>query len=240
VNPTSTLGRDAPPPREGYFPTLPPTATLPSEATCDAQVHYSPWEPRPQNNAANHRVPAQPLRIRNHPAFNATWQSKYRPRVTGNFTGTTEEIIQWAACKWGLADEILRAQAVAETSWRMGLQGDFEPRSNGHCTLGDHRDPCPTSFGILQIRWYFNPDRNPANNSYPMSKTMTAFSLDYAAAKLRGCYEGWEYFGDESRGDLWGCLGAWYSGGWHDSAADAYIERVKTDYDNKPWRHWPG
>ena len=41
---------------------------------------------------------------------------------------------------------------------------------------------------------------------------MTAFSLDYTLASLRGCYEGWEYFGSKSRGDLMGCLGAWYSG----------------------------
>ena len=102
------------------------------------------------------------------------------------------------------------------------------------------RNPCPTSFGILQIKWYYNPDANPTNNSYPMSKNMTAFSLDYTAAMLRGCYQGWEYFGSKSRGDLWGCMGAWYSGDWHDSGANAYIERVQHFYNTKPWRNWAG
>jgi hypothetical protein len=240
VNPTSALGPDAPPPAGGWFDTLPVDATLPSEATCDGRVHYSDWEPRTQNTAANHRVPKQPFEIRKHPAFYGTWQTEYRPRVTGNFTGTTDEIIQWAACKWGLSDEVLRAQADAETSWRMGFEGDKESRSKGLCTAGDDRNPCPTSFGILQIKWYFNPDSNPVNNSYPMSKTMTAFSLDYAGAKLRGCYEGWEYFGNKSRGNLWGCVGAWYSGEWHDKGANEYIERVKAAYEHKPWRNWPG
>ena len=38
-------------------------------------------------------------------------------RVTGHFTGTTDEIIQWAACKWGLSDNLLRAIAVRESGW---------------------------------------------------------------------------------------------------------------------------
>ena len=105
----------------------------------------------------------------------------------------------------------------------MSVESDDEPRSNGHCTKGDHRNPCPTSFGILQIKWYYNPDSNPTNNSYPMSKNITAFSLDYTAAMLRGCYEGWQYFGSKARGDLLGCMGGWYSGSWHDGAANSYI-----------------
>jgi len=240
VNPTSKLHAKAPPPAEGYFPTLAPGAKLPSEASCDGRVKYSNWEPRPNNSLANHRTPKRPLVVRKHPDFNATWNSKFRPRVTGNFTGTTDEIIQWAACKWGLSDEMLRAESVDESNWSMNVESDFENRANGHCTRGDHRNPCPTSFGILQIKWYYNPDGNPANNSFPMSKNMTAFSLDYTAAMLRGCYQGWEYFGSKSRGDLWGCMGAWYSGDWYDGGAQAYIERVQEQYNSKPWRSWSG
>jgi hypothetical protein len=203
-------------------------------------VHYSDWEPRPQNANANRRTPKRPLIVRKHPDFNSQWNAQYRPRISGNFTGTTDEIIQWAACKWGLSDEMLRAESVDESNWSMNVESDFENRANGHCTRGDHRNPCPTSFGILQIKWYYNPDANPTNNSYPMSKNMTAFSLDYTAAMLRGCYEGWEYFGSKSRGDLWGCMGAWYSGDWHDSGANAYIERVQHFYNTKPWRNWAG
>ena len=29
-------------------------------------------------------------------------------RVTGNFTGTTDMILQWAACKWGIDEDIVR------------------------------------------------------------------------------------------------------------------------------------
>jgi autotransporter family porin len=240
VNPTSTLRADAPPPAGGYLPTLGPNATLPPARSCATKVRYSDWEPRPGNAVKNRRTPKRPLTVRQHPDFNAEWNAKYRPRISGNFTGTTEEIIQWAACKWGLADEMLRGQAVTESNWNMHVEGDYEDRSEGVCTLGDRRDPCPTSFGILQIKWYYNPDANPKHNSFPMSKTMTAFSLDYTAAMLRGCFQGWQYFGSQSRGDLWGCMGAWWSGDWYDAGAQAYIDRVRHQYDTKPWRHWSG
>jgi hypothetical protein len=35
-------------------------------------------------------------------------------------------------------------------------------------------------------------------------------------------------------------MGAWYSGDWHDSGANAYIERVQHFYNTKPWRNWAG
>ena len=238
ATPTAKLGPNRPPRAGGYFRTLAPGAALPTGSSCAARVHYSPWEPRPDNHAANDRTPPWPVHERNHPDFNNTFNARFRPRINGDFTGTTNEIIQWAACKWGISDEIIRAEAVDETDWHMNEDSDFEPRSNGHCALGDRRDPCPTSFGILQIKWYYNPDANRANNSYPWSKNDTAFSLDYTLAWLRGCYEGWEYFGKKARGDLWGCLGGWYSGSWRDSGALDYINRVQHNYNTKQWRHW--
>ena len=39
-------------------------------------------------------------------------------RVTGNFSGSTDEILQWAACKWGVDEDMVRAQAA--------LDGRFE------------------------------------------------------------------------------------------------------------------
>ena len=238
IGPASPTRPDTPPQAGGYFQTSPPGSALPSGSTCAERVHYSPWEPIPSNSTANHHTPGWPVSMRAHPDFNSTFAARFRPRINGDFVGTTDEIIQWAACKWGIADDIVRAQAVDESHWQMNEESDYEPRSNGHCAQGDNRDPCPTSFGILQIKWYYNPDTNPVNNSYPHSKTMTAFSLDYTLANLRGCYEGWQYFGAKTRGDLMGCLGAWYSGGWHDSGANGYISRVQGFLADKEWRSW--
>ena len=72
---------------------------------CAERVHYSPWEPRPENFTANRRTPTWPVSVRTHPDFNSTYQAKFRPRINGDFTGTTDEIIQWASCKWGISDE---------------------------------------------------------------------------------------------------------------------------------------
>jgi len=49
--------------------------------------------------------------------YNALWDTWLLQRVDGQFTGTTDEIFQWAACKWGLPDNLIRADAVEESTW---------------------------------------------------------------------------------------------------------------------------
>ena len=140
---------------------------------------------RSDNTKANNTKPKQPVTLANDPAYDATFQQTYKPRITGNFTGTTDEIFQWATCKWGISDNMIRAQAVQESHWHQNTESDKEPRSAGFCAPGDDRDPCPTSFGILQIKWCFHPGKSAMGSSYPMSKTMTAFSVDYEVAEMR-------------------------------------------------------
>src|SRR5205809_8108523 len=94
----SGSGAGAAPVPGGYFQLLPPGSALPSDAECAARVHRSPWEPRADNYAANHASVTNTLS--SFSQFSSTWNSQYRSRVTGNFKGTTDEIIQWAACKW--------------------------------------------------------------------------------------------------------------------------------------------
>jgi hypothetical protein len=36
-------------------------------------------------------------------------------------------------------------------------------------------------------------------------------------------------------GDIWGCLGRWYSGGWYDQGAVKDIQKVKTALAQKAW-----
>jgi len=240
ISSSGESGMASPLPADGYFTTLPVGAALPSDATCAARVHRSPWEPRADNTEANHKTPKQPVELANDPAYDDTFQATYKPRVTGNFTGTTDEIFQWAACKWGLADNMVRAQAVDESHWHQNTESDKEPRSAGHCAPGDERDPCPTSFGILQIKWYFHPGLKAAGSSYPMSKTMTAFSVDYEVSEMRGCYDGHSFVGAKAKGDLFGCMGLWYAGDWHTAPANEYIDRVKHSFEKKPWLKWHG
>jgi hypothetical protein len=223
----------APPRPGGYFHTMGAGATLPSGKSCAARIHRSAWEPRGDNATQNRTVMPQPVHLPDNPAFNHAWQVKDKPRINGDFHGTTDEIIEWASCKWGLSDDITRARAVKESTWRQGTNGDFEPRSNGHCTPQWRGDPCPTSFGILQSRWYYRP------GTYPGTKKSTAFMLDSALAETRGCIDGMMWFGSKSRGDLWGCVGIWFSGSYG-SGYGAYVADVKALVRSKPWLRWPG
>jgi hypothetical protein len=227
------------PPAGGYFALTAPGTAFPSEAECAARVHRSAWEPRAQNTTANRNIPPQPVTLANHSSFTSAWQTNYKTRITGNFTGTTDEIIQWAACKWGWSDEIVRAQGVNETNWVQSATGDMESRSAGHCTPDyPSGTTCPTSFGFLQLKWYYNPSTNLVGNSYPLSAKSTAFSLDYSLAHMRGCYDGMSSYLGNTKGDMWGCLGAWFSGAWHDSDAEAYITRIKNFNNQKAWLTW--
>jgi autotransporter family porin len=83
--------------------------------------------------------------------------------------------------------------------------------------------------------------RGNQNGTFPFNRDSTAFALDYLASQLRGCYEGWEWWlantgtGDYRAGDLWGCVGAWYSGDWHSGTADRYVSRVRHELARRTW-----
>ena len=106
---------------EEWFGTLAPGSSLPSGDDCAGRVRRTGWEPRPENADANSTAGFSGVRIDGASgAFNA----RYAWRIDGNFTGTTDEIIQWAACKWGFDEDTVRAQAVQESYWRQDGLGD--------------------------------------------------------------------------------------------------------------------
>ncbi len=226
------------------FPLLAPGATLPSEAYCAAHIQRSSWEPRPQNTAANQRVPSGAQL-----AALSVWGAamgldpradQLRQQMTGGFTGTTDEILQWVACKWGVPVDVVRAEAVIESSWLQSTQGD-QTSDQSVCPPGTwNGGSCNQSYGILQIKYQYN------TSAWPMSRDDTAFSAEYVYGMIRACYEGWTTYLRSMTpqpgypayhaGDLWGCLGRWYSGGWYDQGAIDYIAKVKAVYDQKLWR----
>jgi len=251
----------APPPAGGYYPiiniTPPPAsgaATLPTDAQCAAQVHQSSWEPRPENDTPNHTVPPQPNTLGDFSQWNDTWNADYKPRITGNFTGTTDEIIQWVACKWGWSDELVRAEAVAESNWYQATGqnegfGDYEALNSGHCVydgLGSTSSGCPTSFSIIQVKWYFHPQgfaSNSPQSSYPWITKSTAYALDLQVAEMRGCYDGMSTYLTSTpggtKGDLWGCIQDWYSGSWFPGGGNqTYSNTVKGYLTTRPWASW--
>ena len=77
--------------------------------------------------------------------------------MTGNFTGTTDEIIQWAACKWGIDEDLVRAQIAVESWWDQRAGGDLtSTQSNCHPDVRTTTGQCPESFGLLQVRYLYH------------------------------------------------------------------------------------
>ena len=223
--------------------TLPPGSSLPSDSACASQITSSSFEPRSDNYAANHQVPTAAQIANLHP-WNpligmASNSDTLRRRITGNFTGTTDEILQWAACKWGIDVNIIRAEAVTESHWHQSQLGDYTTNQS-LCPPGTwNGSSCYQSYGILQIKYiYFQSE-------WPMSRNDTAFNADFVYGWLRNCYEGWADYLYQATpvsgypryhaGDIWGCLGFWFSGTWYSQGAINYINETRGFYAQKPW-----
>jgi hypothetical protein len=209
-----------------YFRTLPAQAPLPrSDRLCRSLVSARGFEPRPDNYAANHTVPSERVRwpTSSDQLHWRRWIAK-RGRVSGNYTGTTDQIIRWGACKWGVDEDTIRAAAVVESRWHQSTVGD----GGG-------------SFGLLQVKDHYR-DGTLDLGGYPWTQRSTALNVDFYAAWIRSCLDGdfydggpWLYNGKQVRGDLQGCVGAWYSGDWYTSGARAYSARVTDALVRKAW-----
>jgi len=202
-------------PAGGMFPLIEPGGALPSSEECAARVQRDPWEPRPQNATANATRPTGAF-----PFGMSSWYTEeadgpnYRGRIDGNFIGTTDEIIQWASCKWGFPTDLSRAQAVRESSWDISTNGDG----------GE-------SHGLFQMR-------ETTWGGYPNSAASTAFNADWTLGTRRACYEGVTWAA-ELKGNLEGCIGFHFSGDPDPSTWRAYADRVLNEERNKPWLSWP-
>jgi autotransporter family porin len=172
-------------------------------------------------------------------------------------------ILRWAACKWGIDENLVRAQAWTESKWIQGgpnrsdgggdkrvlktqcVRGNFDALWDYGCD-----SCCYQSWGILQTKVYY------ATNTWPLIKDSTAFNADYRYGEERACIDGefWPYFrsaaqqpntyaSDVASGDpsrlLWGCTGMHFSGGWYDRDALRYIGEVREALHVRPWTRLP-
>lgn len=178
------------------------------------------WEPRPANRKSNRRVPSKKL-LRN---WRRTSDMPYKRFVNGRFRGTTDEIIQWAAHKWGINTDTMRAVATVESWWKMSTRGD-----NGD------------SFGLFQVRRPYH-----CRGKCPIARWYTAFNADYYGGIIRSYFDGkqtWLHTVEGSgrryrAGDLVGSMGAWYSGRWYSTERpiEPYINDIWHRRAEKTWR----
>jgi hypothetical protein len=163
------------------------------------------------------------------------------PRIDGQFTGTTHEILRWAACKWGIDEDMVAAQAALESWWRQSTKGDFGTDQSacppGH-PLGVDGTPgeCPQSYGILQNRYPYE------QSTWPGIDTSTAMNADTAYGIWRACFIGAEvWLNTQNRGaqygpgDAWGCIGRWFAGRWHTQDANDYAAKVQGYLNERIW-----
>jgi hypothetical protein len=185
------------------------------DRTAARRVHPTRSEVRPGNRRANRRLLTRGELAR----FRRESDMEYRRRVTGRYRGTTDDILEWAAHKHGIREDLVRAVAVKESWWRMD-------------TVGDDGD----SFGIMQMR-------RPFHCCLPFMARATAFNADYWGAIVRAYFDGrmrWlndvERGREYRRGDMWGSVGAWFAGRWHTPGARAYIADVRRIMRERTWR----
>jgi hypothetical protein len=163
--------------------------------------------------------------------------------VSGRFSGTTDEIIQWGAGKWGIPADVLRAVAVKESDWRQNGRGDRRDGVNAKRYPAVSRidtDSVYESLGLMQIKWRSNGSLNPGTE--PLRRRSTAFQVDYTAANLRYYYEGrcsWCRPG-YAAGQEWESIGAHYQPTpWRNDEMLDYAGQIEQIMNARPWEQ-PG
>lgn len=250
-----------------HFGTLPASAALPNGSWCASVIPFE-TEMVLNNYTANHTKPttSQLNSYASNGYASNTWDGTWAyARVDGQYTGTTDMIIRWAACKWGIDEDVARAQTTVEHwSWDETTAHGDKRTSYSQCVNGNFTDLwnyqcincCYQTWSDWQTKVYYNW------MTWPMMGNSSAFGADFRYADQRACmngdlrgyfaarptYNGHNYADDIASGNLdtvlWGCIGAHYSGNWYDgdstTGAVQYINIVKDTLSQKTWkRHWP-
>jgi hypothetical protein len=188
-----------------HFFTLGYAATLPNESQCTAWVNALPIaENAPGNTPFNVPPPGGvPSSFYSNPTPSSGGgiPSSDYANVTGNYSGTTDEIVRWAACKWGIDEDVVRAQGEVESGWDQGGAGD-KRTTLASCVNGNFTalwntvitEPdgstvsCPnccfTSWSMWQTKVYYE------TTTWPMIMKSTPFAADYRYADQRSCMNG--------------------------------------------------
>ena len=160
---------------------------------------------------------------------------------------STDDLIQWAAHKWGIPENWLRAEFVLESYWNSFMLGDlttvsasdyarYPPQSRVPGTLQAYQ-----SLGITQVRW--DPEGDYGAGTEPLRWLSTAFNLDYQAAMVRFYYDNPEKsrttWGDASYRPCqqWNSIGGWFHPyPWANSGQAQYVSFVRSDLAKTVWK----
>jgi hypothetical protein len=190
-------------------------------------------------------------RARSSAGLTTVKRDPYLRFVTGGFSGTTDEIIQWAAWKWGIPADWLRAVYVDESWWRQSARGDlhyvgltnvwkYPPQSRQTNGGGAYTGRVWESLGLSQVKW--RPDGSLGSGTEPLRWKSTAFSVDYHAATVRWFYDNPGHtrsaWGDTRYRphERWLSIGGWYEPyPWNNAQQRDYVSEVQQILAERTW-----
>jgi len=220
ATPTST-----PTPTSAFFTVEATGITYPTNASCAAQIAPSAesvvtmpglscsgaGSSTTSNGPFNSGVPS-PAELSAYAANGFSLDSYTNmaqfARVDGQYpaviaaTPSTDMILRYAACKFGLDEDVMRAEAMQESRWIQGGTGDLRT-GTASCVQGTfsslYSQPiaepdgtviaavsggCCQSWSILQTKVYYEW------MTWPMIMEDTSFAVEYLGAAIRTCMDG--------------------------------------------------
>ena len=209
---------------------LGPGASLPTESSCIAAVNASPI----QENAPWNQDDGSPAHWNSNqppPGGVPSYFYQHAPcctelpnadfaSVDGNYSGSTDDLIRITACKWGIDEDYIRAQALIESGWHQDCAA--ANGGSGCREGGDMNNPNGCTPASITANVITNITPNglfcemqgfgglTGTNQYaswsivqtkvyyewftwPMMEESTPFGLDYRYAEMRGCINGDQY-----------------------------------------------
>jgi hypothetical protein len=159
---------------------------------------------------------------------------------------STDDLIQWAAHKWGIPENWLRAEYVEESYWNSFMLGDLGRVSSAayarypvQARVSGQR--VYESMGVAQVRW--SPSGSVDAGTEPLRWESTAFNIDYQAAMVRFYYDNPRMtrtqWGDASYVPCqkWNSIGGWNSPyPWRNAEQARYVGEVKHWLAVRQWR----
>jgi len=160
---------------------------------------------------------------------------------------STDDLIQWAAHKWGIPENWLRAEYVLESYWNSFMRGDLTAVSAADYTQYPVQSRVPgtlqvyQSLGITQVRW--DPQGDFGSGTEPLRWLSTAFNVDEQAAMVRFFYDNPENsrksWGDSTYVpcEKWNSIGGWFHPyPWANSGQAQYVHSVQTNLATTAWK----
>lgn len=223
-----------------------------SDGAALARVRSAP-EIRLENAQANCTYPTDAQLKAFHTTEKWNNNQSYKLKVTGRpgRCMTTDELFQWAAHKWGISEDVLRAIVMNESGWYQSKLGDFRPVGPGcapakeRCQEGG-KTLCSESVGILQLRWKYRGKSTGA-----LTQKSTPYNIDMMAGWLRGMVDGdtpgyatrakgqrdprYPDYKTSGDNDLMTCAASRFLGRWGTKGITSYYDKLKDRVSTRAW-----